>query len=59
MKTSLLGKSIYLRIGQLNIAILLYLRVAETVLFLWVMGLIGVRPSLQGQKCIGVRGMFS
>ncbi len=35
--TYVLGKSIYLRIGHLNIAILLYLRVAETVLFLWVM----------------------
>jgi hypothetical protein len=54
-----LGKSIYLTIRQLNLAILLYLRVAETVLFLQLQGIFCcLGPSLRGEKCIGVKGMY-
>ena len=49
----MLGESIYLTTGKLNLAILLYLRVAETVLFLQLQGWFCLGPSLQGEKCIG------
>jgi len=45
-RTYVLGKSIYLTIRQLNLAILLYLRVAETVLFLQLQGILCLGPSL-------------
>ena len=57
-RTYALGKSIYLTIRQLNLAILLYLRVAETVLFLQLQGILCLGPSLRGEKCIGVKGMY-